>query len=268
MTETAMMSHETAPTPPSTPAASPPDDLGLDRAFLLQMAQVPFIAVGIAAVTLLASWAVAPTTWQFGTSVVNPVPVLVISLGMILAAVIDGMWFKVPNWLTLPLVVSGWILGLASDLGWQVAGPEQGGVLASFIGMAVGFALLFPILFIGGMGQGDVKMQMAFGAWVAMIFGNSQAMGVLCWGFVFGVLAGGVIGLIMMLLRWQFDQNLRNMGEIITDMRVLATQGAQKAKERAQSRRPSWYRLPYGIPLCIGYVGYLVYLLLYPVQPG
>ena len=34
---------------------------------------------------------------------------------MIVAAVIDGWKFKVPNWLTLPLVLSGWAIGLLHD---------------------------------------------------------------------------------------------------------------------------------------------------------
>src|SRR4051812_6898800 len=37
---------------------------------------------------------------------------------MIVAAVIDGWKLKVPNWLTFPLVISGWLLGLTHDLGW------------------------------------------------------------------------------------------------------------------------------------------------------
>ena len=35
---------------------------------------------------------------------------IVMTLG--LAAIIDGWAFKVPNWLTLSMVVSGWLLGL------------------------------------------------------------------------------------------------------------------------------------------------------------
>ena len=93
-------------------------------------------------------------------------PVLVISFGMILAAVIDGWKFKVPNWLTLSLVLSGWLLGLLHDCGVAVD-AGSGGFGSSLIGTAVGFFLLFPVLSIGGMGQGDVKMQMGFGAWLA-----------------------------------------------------------------------------------------------------
>ena len=35
-------------------------------------------------------------------------PLLFVCAAMVVAAVIDGWKFKVPNWLTLPLIVSGW----------------------------------------------------------------------------------------------------------------------------------------------------------------
>src|SRR5262245_50078830 len=147
----------TAPQAPAT-NVPPADDLGIDRAFVLQMAQVPFIAALFVAISYgahLAWGALAANTPDLA-------PVLLISAGMVLAAIIDGWAFRVPNWLTLSLVVSGWALGLLHDCGVGVD-AGQGGFLYSLAGTAVGFGLLFPILFIGGMGQGEVKMQMGFG---------------------------------------------------------------------------------------------------------
>ena len=45
-------------------------------------------------------------------------PLLFISAATIVAAVIDGWKLKVPNWLTFPLIFSGWILGLCHSCGW------------------------------------------------------------------------------------------------------------------------------------------------------
>ena len=53
----------------------------------------------------------------------NAGPLVVICFGMILAAFIDGWALKVPNWVTLPLVLSGWMLGLLHDFG--VAGRRR-----------------------------------------------------------------------------------------------------------------------------------------------
>lgn len=246
----------------SATRTSTADDLGIDRAFVLQMSQVPFIAVVLTALSFLAHtlWnAVAPGTQ-------NLAPVIVISAGMILAAVIDGWAFKVPNWLTLSLVVSGWMLGILHDLGVAVD-AGTGGFLYALGGTALGFALLFPILFIGGMGQGDVKMQMGFGAWLGAFFGNgSAAFGghdafmILVYAFGAGVVVGGVFGLVIMVLRRSFGTNASNFREIFTDLKVMVTQGPTVAAERANSRRGSWVRLPYGVPLCIGFLGTLAYL--------
>jgi len=45
-------------------------------------------------------------------------PILVICVGMLAAAIIDWWKFKVPNKLTYPLILSGWLLGLAIDVGF------------------------------------------------------------------------------------------------------------------------------------------------------
>ena len=79
-----------------------------------------------------------------------------------MAAVIDGLKLKVPNWLTFPMIISGWIYSatLSPWAGWD-------GLLYSLWGTAVGMALLLPAYAIGGMGAGDVKLLAGVGAWVA-----------------------------------------------------------------------------------------------------
>src|SRR3954463_13689105 len=95
-------------------------------------------------------------------------PVLAISAGMLAAAVIDWWKFKVPNRLTFPLILSGWLLGLLKNFE-LVPGGGDGGVGASLLGTALAFALLLPVYAIGGMGAGDVKMTMGFGSWIGAI---------------------------------------------------------------------------------------------------
>src|ERR1700746_1733712 len=93
-------------------------------------------------------------------------PLTFICAAMIGAAVIDGWKLKVPNWLTLPLVVSGWLLGLSHNFGLLPDSTGMGGLGASLAGTLLGFLLLYPVYAIGGMGGGDVKMQMGFGSWI------------------------------------------------------------------------------------------------------
>ncbi|MFO0848907.1 MAG: prepilin peptidase [Gemmataceae bacterium] len=253
------MANDLSAAPPVT--APSPDDLGLDRAFLMSMARIPFLAVLWAAAAVVVSAVIE----QFGWHVIaadkqfNLGPLVVIAFGMLLAAFIDGYAFKVPNWCTLSLVMSGWYLGLLHDLGYQGA-PGGGGVGAAVAGTFLGFALLFPALFVGGMGQGDVKMTMGFGSWVAAYFGLADGAWVLFWSFAVGVLVGGVFGLVMMACRRQFYKNWSNAREVLTDLQVMVAVGPKAAASRANSRRKDWVRLPYGVPLCVGFLGYLVYI--------
>ena len=197
-----------------------------------------------------------------------------VCLGMVLAAFIDGWALKVPNWVTLPLVLSGWMLGLLHDLGLGFD-AGTGGFGMAVAGTAVGFLLLLPMLLIRGVGEGDVKMQMGFGAWAGAFFGaagpagpadlsNLHALGVVFWAFCFGAIAGGAFGLVMIVMRRQFGTNAGVLREIMTDLQLIATGSPGLAVKRAEARRTRWVKLPYGIPLCVGFLMYLAYVLGFP----
>jgi prepilin peptidase CpaA len=239
------------------------DGLGLDRAFVMQMARMPLFAMiwVVAALGADRLWnSVSPTGLNAG-------PLVVVCLGMILAAFIDGWALKVPNWVTLPLILSGWTLGVFHSLGvsWD---SGTGGWSQAIIGTVLGCALLLPMLMIGGVGEGDVKMQMGFGSWIGAYFGSGattaavgmnsfNTLGVIFWAFAFGAIAGGVFALAMILLRRRFRENASMVGEIMTDLQLFASGQTRQASQRAQERRRVWVKLPYGIPLCVGFLLYL-----------
>jgi prepilin peptidase CpaA len=191
-------------------------------------------------------------------------PLWFVCVAMVLAAVIDGWKLKVPNWLTFPLVLGGWGLGLCHNLGWFLGTTGVGGIGASLAGTFFGFILLFPIYAIGGMGAGDVKMQMGFGAWIGAFYGLAAtdsrpgALGIIFWAFCLAVVVGGVLALVMITIRGQFRRNLANAHEILSDLLTLRTTG--QIADRAAARKPTMHLLPYGIPLCIGFISYLIYL--------
>src|SRR5262245_23989745 len=115
-------------------------------------------------------------------------PLVFISAGMIVAAVIDGWKFKVPNWLTFPLIISGWLLGVYYYLaGAPYPDDLSNRIAASLWGTVLGLGLLLPAYAIGGMGAGDVKMQMGFGAWVGAFFGLHHGAWILFYSFCLGV---------------------------------------------------------------------------------
>jgi prepilin peptidase CpaA len=186
-------------------------------------------------------------------------PVVAICIGMIAAAVIDWWKFKVPNKLTFPLIVAGWLLGLAINFGWVNAYlGEGGGFGPAFAGTFLGLALILPIYVIGGMGAGDCKMTMGFGSWVGAFFGYEPGMWIIVMAFCAGVIVGGIIGAAMIALRGNFRQNANHVREIMGDF--VSGNGLGEIADRANKRRPRWHRLPYGVPLCIGFLGYLIWI--------
>jgi prepilin peptidase CpaA len=162
----------------------------------------------------------------------------------------------VPNVLTFPLILSGWALGLLHDVG--LVPGMKGGIGASLACTALGFGLLLPVYRIGGMGAGDVKMQMGFGAWAGAFFGLDEGLKTVLFTFCAGAIVGGMLAVVMILLRGDFKRNFENTREIVGDL--LKTRGLGAITEKAQRRKPRLQLLPYGVPLCLGYVGYLFYV--------
>jgi prepilin peptidase CpaA len=183
-------------------------------------------------------------------------PVVFLCAAMIASAVIDWWKFRVPNWLTFPVILSGWLLGLVHTLGWH---PDAGlgGVGDVLLGTALGFACLIPMYAIGGMGAGDVKMTMGFGSWIGAFFGLSEGLWIILYAFCAGTIVGGIIAMGMIIIRGNYRQNVSHVREIVGDM--FQTNVGEMAG-RANRRRPRWHRLPYGVPLCIGFLGSLIYL--------
>ncbi len=67
---------------------------------------------------------------------------------------------------------------------------------------------------------------------------------------------GGVLRRIMIVVRGQFRRNLVNTREILGDL----AGGVGNAAGKAADRKPRMHLLPYGIPLCLGFVSYLIFL--------
>jgi prepilin peptidase CpaA len=189
-------------------------------------------------------------------------PLSFLCAAMIAAAVIDGWKLKVPNWLTFPLILSGWGLGLLHTCG-LLESTGLGGIGASLLATALGFVLLFPLYAIGGMGAGDVKMQMGFGAWIGSFYGmqatesHPGAGWIVIWAFCLAAVIGGVLALGMIAVRGQLKTNMANTSEILRD---LLGSGVGRAADKASQRKKRMHLLPYGIPLCLGFISYLIYL--------
>jgi prepilin peptidase CpaA len=157
---------------------------------------------------------------------------------LIIAAVIDGAILKVPNWLTFPFIVCGWvhctIQGGPSGLGW------------SLLGTFVGMMLLLVLRNVGGMGAGDVKLLAGVGAWL----GTWITLSV----FAATAIVGGLMAVFMILKSGQWAKHVAMAHQILHEWKTIRS--PKKLAEIARERKPNMTLLPYGIPMAIGSIAY------------
>jgi prepilin peptidase CpaA len=161
-----------------------------------------------------------------------------VTVTLVVAAVIDGKQLKVPNWLTFPMILAGWVFNTAF-FGWE-------GLGLSLLGTVVGLGLLLPLYAIGGMGAGDVKLLAGVGAWV----GGTVTF----YAFCLSAIVGGVIAVAMVLCRRSWTKHKNNFLMIVNE---IATVGSPtELATIAAERKSSMLLLPYGIPIAIGTILY------------
>jgi prepilin peptidase CpaA len=106
-------------------------------------------------------------------------------------------------------------------------------------------------------------MQMGFGSWIGAFYGvngtegHPGALWIIIEAFCIAAIVGGVIALGMILARGQFRRNLQNTRAILGDL--VAPSSVGNVAEKAKERKPRMHLLPYGIPLCIGFVACLIW---------
>jgi prepilin peptidase CpaA len=178
---------------------------------------------------------------HLGEALMENWTIWMVSAVLVVAAVIDGLQLKVPNWLTYPLVISGWIYSTTcfglEGLGW------------SLLGTALGLALLLPAYAIGGMGAGDVKLLAGVGAWVycthtLLAFGISAVI-------------GGLMAIVMVCWSGKWRKHLAQFQVIAGE--IMTIRDPEKLSAIAAERKSSMMLLPYGIPITIGTILYFAW---------
>jgi len=164
-----------------------------------------------------------------------------VSIVLIVAAVIDGAILKVPNWLTFPFIVCGWMhctmqAGL-SGLGF------------SLLGTFVGMMLLLVLRNVGGMGAGDVKLLAGIGAWL----GTEVTL----YAFAATAVVGGVIAVAMILKSGQWHKHWAMAHQILHEWKTIRK--PEQLAKIARERKPDMKLLPYGIPMAIGSIAYFAF---------
>src|SRR5256885_15709303 len=135
-------------------------------------------------------------------------PIWFVTVTLVVAAVIDGLKLKVPNWITFPMIISGWIYSAAFSpyAGWE-------GLMYSLVGTVIGLALLLPAYAIGGMGAGDVKLLAGVGAW---IYGTHTM-----YAFAVSAIVGAVLAVSMVLARRGWNRHWAQFLVILNEILVI-----------------------------------------------
>jgi prepilin peptidase CpaA len=168
-----------------------------------------------------------------------------VSIFAVVAAYIDGKELRVPNKLTFPMIIAGWVWSSAyygmEGEGWYI------GLMWSLAGTIVGMLTLLPAYAIGGMGAGDVKMMAAIGAWVHCT--------IVFYSFCVGTIVGAILSVIMILMAGEGRKHFNQFFFILNEINTV--RDPEELAKMATERKTSMRLLPYGIPMAIGTVLYL-----------
>jgi prepilin peptidase CpaA len=167
------------------------------------------------------------------------ITVTLISL-ILVAAVYDVLYRRIPNWLTVGGVIAGIALNSFIYRGWPGFG-------VSLAGLAVGFAAYFALYALRAMGAGDVKLMAAIGALV----GVRDWFGI----FLITAMVGGVAGLAMVAVRGRLKKTLWNMSFILSEMRH--GRPAYVRREELDVKSPKSVGLPHGAMIALGTIVFL-----------
>jgi|SRR5208283_2075837 len=177
-----------------------------------------------------------------------PLGIEIVLLAVLLvAAVYDVRFRRIPNWVT----VTGVALGLALNA-FLRASPDAwfsfGGLWFSLRGLGLAFGVYLVLYIIRAMGAGDVKLMAAVGAMVGW-----QDWFVI---FLITAIVGGVMALILIATRGRVAKTLSNIRFILTEL--FSGRPAYLKREELDARSPKAVGLAHGAVIAVGTVFFLV----------
>jgi prepilin peptidase CpaA len=158
------------------------------------------------------------------------------------AAISDYRVHRIPNW----LVLSGALFGVICNT--ALAPSPYANILFPVAGFAVGLLLFLPLYLVRAMGAGDVKLLAMIGAFLGPgdTFRASLA----------SMIVGGVLSILFVLMRGTARRMFHNLGSFF-QLGPLSVASGSKRNHRIEAG-VSAGKLPYGVAIAIGTIGYLI----------
>jgi prepilin peptidase CpaA len=182
----------------------------------------------------------------FTTLHAHPEPLLPWSVAIgasLVAALTDVRARRIPNLLTFPLALSGWIASAIA-----CGAPGLADSLAATFVLAAPFVLLFA--FAGG-GAGDAKLMGGVGAWLGVVDGFTTLLAV--------CLAGMILGVVFAAARKRLGSVLANLRSAAFGLLQPVFGGGKLASARRDVARAlpaadDGQKMPYALAISAGTV--------------
>ena len=158
------------------------------------------------------------------------------------AAISDCRTHRIPN----RLVLFGLLFGAICTTLWPPF--LHGSFLFPLAGMGVGLLLFLPLYLLRAMGAGDVKLLAMVGAFL----GPAETF----YAALATMIVGGVMAIVFVLAKGTALRMVRNMTSIV-QVGLLSVAGGMKPDLQVEPQ-VSAGRLPYGVAIAGGTIGYLV----------
>jgi prepilin peptidase CpaA len=173
--------------------------------------------------------------WDMSTALM-----MVLIAIVVVAAIYDLRFRRIPNWLNL----SGVILGL----GLNTFFFARSGFIGAVLGIGCALVVYVPLYLVRGMGAGDVKLMAAVGA----IAGPLNWFGI----FIATALLGGMVSILFVALKRRFHETLLNLALIVSEL--CRFRMPSKSNSQLDVRDPKAVGMPHGTLIALGAVAFLI----------
>jgi len=164
---------------------------------------------------------------------------ILLGILVVVAAVYDIRFRRIPNWLVLAGIVTG--------IAWNVYSSGLTGLGRGAAGLGLGFILYFPLWLVRARGAGDVKLLAAVGA----ITGPGNCF----WIFLLTAILGGIIALILLMFHGRVRKTFFNVAWIMRDL--VHFRAPYQSSGELDVTTTKGMRLPHAAMIAVGAIAFM-----------